>query len=202
MIPTRSKRLAEDAGWYRVRGKRLLDVVASITGLIALSPLLAAIAAAIRLEDRGPAIFRQSRVGAGGGEFTLVKFRSMPVETPNIESAEAKTLRVTRVGKLIRRTSLDELPQLVNVVVGDMSLVGPRPALPTQYELIDLRRSNGSFLLRPGLTGLAQLEGYDGMPNEVKADWDARYARAVSLKNDLRLIARTFLYLVKPPPTY
>ncbi len=187
---------------YRYVGKRVIDVVLAILGLIVLAPVMAALAAAIRLEDSGPALFRQRRVGRHGQEFTFLKFRSMPVDTPHLESANAHTLRVTRVGRAIRRTSLDELPQLFNVIVGDMSLVGPRPTLASQEELIQLRRDNGSLTVRPGLTGLAQLNGYDGMPNTEKAEWDAEYARTLSLIGDANIMFRTIGYLSRRPPTY
>ncbi len=187
---------------YRSTGKRVIDFALALVGLVVLSPVMAALAAIIKIEDRGPALFRQPRVGQHGREFTFLKFRSMPVDTPHVESAQADTLRITRVGRVIRRTSLDELPQLVNVVVGDMSLVGPRPPLASQEELIDLRKENGSLDLRPGLTGLAQINGYDGMSNIEKARWDGRYARTLSFLGDAKILFRTIGYLATPPPSY
>ncbi len=187
---------------YRSVGKRIVDLALALVGLIVLSPVMAVLAAAIKIEDRGPALFKQPRVGQHGHEFTFLKFRSMPVDTPHVESAKANTLQVTGVGRVIRRTSLDELPQLVNVVIGDMSLVGPRPPLASQEELIQLRTLNGSLALRPGLTGLAQLNGYDGMPNSEKAEWDGRYARTLSFLEDTKILFRTIGYFAKPPPSY
>ncbi len=179
-----------------------MDFALAFAGLIVLSPLMAGLAAVIKIEDRGPALFKQSRVGRHGREFTFLKFRSMPIDTPDLESAKAGTLRITNVGRVIRRTSLDELPQLVNVIVGDMSLIGPRPPLASQDELIHLRRLNGSLALRPGLTGLAQLNGYDDMPNSEKAAWDGQYARTLSFLGDAKILFRTIGYFAKPPPSY
>ncbi len=187
---------------YRSVGKRVVDLALALVSLIVLSPLMAALAVIIKTEDGGPALFKQPRVGQHGREFTFLKFRSMPVGTPHVESAKAGTLETTRVGRVIRRTSLDELPQLVNVVIGDMSLIGPRPPLASQEELIQLRQLNGSLALRPGLTGLAQINGYDGMSNFEKAKWDGRYARTLSLLGDAKILLRTVGYFAKPPPSY
>lgn len=187
---------------YRRIGKRVIDALLGSVALVVLSPIMAVIVVAIRLDDRGPALFRQRRLGKDGSEFVFLKFRSMPVNTAIVESAAADTLQVTRVGQIIRRTSLDELPQLVNIVRGDMSVVGPRPSLPTQTELIDLRRENGSIALRPGLTGLAQINSFDSMSTQDKARWDGIYGRSVSFLTDTAIIARTVKYLAKPPPSY
>lgn len=176
-------------------------VVAGVA-ICVLSPVLLVTAAAVRLEDRGPALFRQLRVGRNGTPFRIFKFRSMPVNMGDVPSHEAATLTVTRVGRLIRRTNIDELPQLINVLSGEMSLVGPRPALPEQASLCALRERSGATQCRPGLTGLAQLNSYDGMPEEEKADWDAEYARQISVWGDLKIIIGTFRYLTKRPPVY
>lgn len=182
--------------------KRLLDVVAAGLLLVVLAPLLACIAAAIRLEDGGPALYRQRRLGRGGREFLLLKFRSMPVNTESLPSSMAGSLRVTRVGRVIRRTNLDELPQLVNILKGEMSLVGPRPALPSQRDLIAMREDAGATRCRPGLTGLAQVSAYTGMPVTEKAELDGRYATRISLAGDLAILFRTIGYLRRPPPVY
>jgi len=188
--------------FYERLGKRVLDLVVAVPALIVLSPVLAVVAAAIWLHDRGPAIFRQERAGAHDVPFVLMKFRSMPVSTPNVESAQAGTLQITPVGRVIRRTSLDELPQLFNVVKGEMSLIGPRPALPSQTDVLALRRANGSIRLKPGLTGLAQLNGYDEMPVVEKAGWDGRYAEQLGLRTDIELLVKTPGYVLHPPPVY
>ncbi|MBI1295534.1 sugar transferase [bacterium] len=187
---------------YRRHGKRLLDIVLAGGALLVLSPVILLIYLAIRLEDSGPALFRQQRVGQFGNLFTVLKFRSMPVNTANVPSAQAKTLTVTRTGAFIRRTNLDELPQLLNILRGDMSLVGPRPALNSQRDLCARREALGVFLCKPGLTGLAQIHAYDNMPDAEKVQWDAQYCANLSLKIDIEIVLRTFGYLLKPPPTY
>lgn len=187
---------------YRMVFKRLMDVVLSSVAALVLSPVLLVTALAIRLDDRGPAIFVQDRAGRDGVRFRLFKFRSMPVNTGHVPSTQAVRLRVTRVGRIIRRTNIDELPQLFNIIKGDMSIVGPRPALPTQEELLRLRAMNGAASCRPGLTGLAQVKSYDGMPEVEKAEYDGRYARSISFLTDVGIIARTFAYLLKRPPVY
>jgi O-antigen biosynthesis protein WbqP len=190
------------SGLYRAIGKRAFDIVSAAVALLVLGPLMAVTALLIRSEDGGPALFRQARVGAGGRPFTVFKFRSMGVLAPNVPSAAGTVLPITRVGRFIRRTNIDELPQLLNILIGDMSVVGPRPPLPAQEELLALRSKNGALALRPGLTGLAQVSSYDGMPESEKAAWDGRYAERVTLLGDLAIIARTFGYLAKRPPVY
>jgi O-antigen biosynthesis protein WbqP len=187
---------------YRRFGKRFFDIAASTCALVVLSPLMLLVAVAIKLEDRGPVIYQQKRVGQNGDLFEFLKFRSMPVAAESIESRRAENLPITRVGRVIRRTSIDELPQLVDVLRGDMSVVGPRPPLPSQAELIELRRENGSLAVRPGLTGLAQINSYDQMPVPEKAKWDGEYASHISLGGDFEIILKTFAYLRKPPPSY
>lgn len=187
---------------YGVLLKRCCDVFVCVLALALLSPLLALVALAILIEDGGPPIFRQQRIGRSGVPFTIFKFRSMPVGTPSLPSASAGALRVTRVGRILRRTNIDELPQLWNVLKGDMSLVGPRPALPSQAALLSLREAAGVLRLRPGLTGLAQVNAYDGMPETEKVQWEDRYARRVSLGGDLAILLRTCVYLLRRPPSY
>lgn len=142
---------------YRRLMKRALDVVLASMALIAASPLIVVIALAIRIVDGSPVLFRSTRVGRDRAEFVLLKFRTMPTGSPVLESSSAGELAITRTGRVLRRLSFDELPQLINVVKGDMSIVGPRPPLPSQAELIRLRVENGSIMLRPGMTGLAQI---------------------------------------------
>lgn len=126
----------------------------------------------------------------------------MPVKAANVPSVEAKKIRVTFFGKIIRRTNIDELPQLFNILRGDMSIVGYRPSLPTQEHLTKLRRGNKSLYCRPGLTGLAQINSYNFMPDEEKASFDGKYAENISFLSDVKIILKTFLYLTKRPPTY
>ncbi len=170
--------------------------------LVILSPLMLAVALLIKIGDPGPVIFRQQRTGAGGRQFTFYKFRSMPMNTGDIPSDRLGEVKMTTVGRFIRRTNVDELPQLWNIMKGDMSLVGPRPPLPNQIELIELRRANGALDCRPGLTGLAQVSSYDGMSVASKAELDGRYAARMSLREDVSIVLATFGYLLKPPPKY
>lgn len=189
-------------GYYHYWGKRALDLLISIPLLILLAPFGLIAGVLIRWEDGGPAIFIQERVGARDSRFTLRKFRTMPLDTEEMPSAQAGQLRVTRIGRILRRTSLDEIPQLLSVLNGDMSIVGPRPALPSQVALLRLRDKLGTTEVRPGLTGLAQVKSYDGMPEEEKARWDGEYAQQVSLKKDAAILVRTIAYLTRKPPQY
>jgi O-antigen biosynthesis protein WbqP len=182
--------------------KRVVDVVISTGSLVVLSPLMLLIAVSIAAEDGRPVLFRQKRVGRGGELFEVLKFRSMPLATREMPSALAGQVRVTRVGKIIRRTNLDELPQLINILRGQMSVVGPRPPLPSQQELCQIRQTNGALDCKPGLTGLAQINAYDGMPEGEKAKWDGTYAAKLSFIADMSIIFRTFRYLSKRPPVY
>ena len=182
--------------------KRLFDIAFAVLAILATSPAIILTGIAIALEDGLPCIFRQARVGQNLKNFTIFKFRSMPLGTKNIASKDAKQLTTTQVGKFIRRTNLDELPQLFNILMGDMSLVGPRPALASQESLVDERNRKGVYDLRPGLTGLAQVNSYENMPEQEKIKWDSEYRKTVSLKTDFSIILRTFAYVLKPPPSY
>lgn len=187
---------------YKAVLKIPLDFVIAIIILTLLSPALLLVAIAIRLEDGGPALFKQVRVGRQLKPFTLFKFRSMPVDTENVSSINASDLKVTRIGAFIRRTNIDELPQLINIARGDMSIVGPRPALPSQYNLIKLRTKRGIYKCRPGLTGEAQINSYDGMSEEEKVERDAQYSSSITLINDIVIMLHTLGYLLKRPPVY
>jgi lipopolysaccharide/colanic/teichoic acid biosynthesis glycosyltransferase/glycosyltransferase involved in cell wall biosynthesis len=175
--------------------KRAVDWTVATLLLVLLAPLLALIAVAVRLDSPGPALFRQRRVGRGSSEFTILKFRSMSVGTPDLAShlMGPGSSHVTRVGRLLRRTSLDELPQLVNVWRGDMSLVGPRPALFNQDDLIAMRQAEGVDALRPGVTGWAQIHGRDEIPMRDKVAHDRYYLDHVSPSLDTVILARTVL---------
>lgn len=173
--------------------QRTLDVVLSLLALVLLSPVILAVALAVKLDSPGPALFRQRRSGRGSSEFQLLKFRSMAVGTPDLAThlIDPTQVRVTRVGAFIRRTSLDELPQLWNILCGDMSLVGPRPALYNQHDLIALRQQVGVDALRPGLTGWAQVNGRDEIPMEQKVAYDREYLERCSPGFDLMILWRT-----------
>jgi O-antigen biosynthesis protein WbqP len=182
--------------------KRSGDILAVLTLFLVISPILLIIAICIKFYDGGPIIFKQNRMGRDGAEFKFMKFRSMSVDTPIVVSTQTAVLKVTPIGKFIRRTNLDEIPQFINVLNGDMSIIGPRPSLPSQTALLDLRKQNGSIKLRPGLTGWAQVNAYDYMPEEEKASLDGEYYQKFSLWMDLRIILGTIKYFTKKPPVY
>ena len=182
--------------------KRLSDITLAVLLLLLLFPMYLMMALIIWLQDGGPAIFKQSRVGRNGQEFMFYKFRSMPVSTPNVESRETQKLQITPFGKFIRRTNLDELPQIYNVLRGDMSFIGPRPPICSQKDLVEMRRANGALAVHPGLTGWAQVNAYDGMPLEQKAAFDGEYANRFSINIDLLILVKTVGYFFKKPPTY
>lgn len=171
--------------------KRIFDVAASLAGLVLLAPLMALIWVVVRFTSPGPALFAQRRVGRNEQSFTCYKFRTMHVGTEQRASHEVSQDAVTATGKTLRRFKFDELPQLWNVLMGDMSLVGPRPCLPSQKELIAARRKRGVYALRPGITGLAQVQGVDMSKPERLAEIDAQYLQRQSLLLDVRLILRT-----------
>ncbi len=171
--------------------KRLIDIVVSAAGLLVALPLIAVIAVIIRLETPGSPFFGQVRLGRHEQPFTIWKLRSMHKGTPARGTHEIAASALTRTGHLIRRTKLDELPQLINILRGQMSLVGPRPCLPNQTEVIAERRKENVFEARPGVTGLAQIRGIDmSMPVEL-ARCDRTYIDTRSLRLDLLICLRT-----------
>jgi lipopolysaccharide/colanic/teichoic acid biosynthesis glycosyltransferase len=173
--------------------KRTLDVLVAFAALIVLSPVLAAVALAVLLESGTPVLFRQVRVGLGGREFEMFKFRSMVQHAAAIGPyyTTDEDPRITRVGRFIRRTSLDELPQLLNVLRGDMSLVGPRPDVPAQRSLYAEPAWAQRCSVRPGITGLAQVTLRSQATPEQRLALDLRYAREHSVWLDLRIMAWT-----------
>ena len=169
--------------------KRGADVVLSLLALICLSPVYLLVALAVKLTSPGPVLFRQKRVGRGGRLFTIYKFRTMRTDTPRDTAThllQDPSRYITRVGAFLRRSSLDELPQFFNVLKGDMSIVGPRPALYNQYDLIAAREKAGVDAVRPGITGLAQISGRDELPIPVKVRYDREYVENLSLRMDVR----------------
>lgn len=187
---------------YLIFGKRWLDVLLSLLAVIFLSPIFIITALMIKIFDPGPVIFRQKRIGLNGEPFEFYKFRSMPINTGDVPSDKIGQVRLTWIGRFIRRSNIDELPQLFNILIGDMSIVGPRPPITSQAELIELRQKNGSIKCRPGLTGLAQVSSFNGMKIAEKADFDGIYSKSISLWGDILIILKTFSYLLKPPPVY
>lgn len=193
--------------WVSGAGKRMLDLVFALPLVLVLSPLLLAIAALVRLDSKGPVLFRQTRAGICGRPFRILKFRTMRVMEDDgvVIQAYKNDPRVTNMGRFLRRYSLDELPQLLNVVLGDMSLVGPRPhakAHDTYYEsrLADYRHRYG---VKPGMTGWAQIHGHRGPTPTLEAmaariAYDVFYARRASLAFDLGILLRTPIEIIRP----
>jgi len=178
---------------YRIL-KRCIDFSLALGACIVFAPLMIILAVLIKLDSRGAVIFRQKRVGRGRRLFEMFKFRTMRTDAPKdmpTHLLKDADVHITRMGRFLRRTSLDELPQLWNIIVGDMSIVGPRPALWNQFDLIELRERYGVNSIRPGLTGLAQVMGRDELPIKVKARYDAIYFRKMSLDMDFKIILKT-----------
>ncbi len=171
---------------------RILDFIFSLLGLIFGSPVLLVIFI-IGLFDTGSPIFRQERVGRNQKPFTLIKFRTMSVDTKSVASHLANTASITKLGGFLRKTKLDELPQLLNVIKGDMSLVGPRPGLFNQLELTEARIAKEVFDVRPGITGLAQVNDIDMSTPELLAETDARMIIDMSIKDYFKYIFQTVL---------
>jgi len=173
--------------------KRVIDLGLSAVLLVAAAPLLLVIAATIKATSPGPVLFRTRRVGRDNRLFTMLKFRTMRIDTPQVATHLLKQPDrfLTPVGGFLRRTSLDELPQLMNVLRGDMSLVGPRPALFNQHDLVELRTRHGVQVLLPGVTGWAQVNGRDNLSTEEKVVFDAEYLRNRGLSLDLRILFLT-----------
>lgn len=181
---------------YRTTIKRIFDVFFGVLLLICLSPLMLVLAIWIKLDSKGPVLFKQERVGRNGKRFTIYKFRSMSDDAPHqMATSEFDTALsyITRSGQLMRKTSLDELPQLVNVVKGEMSFIGPRPLIPKEEKVLRLRHANGDESLAPGITGLAQVRGRDEVTDTQKANYDGEYAGNVTLRGDFSILVETVL---------
>ena len=185
---------------YQKFGKRFLDIVLSACGIIVLAPVFLLIAIAIRVDDPGPVFFRQKRVGIHKTHFQIMKFRTMKMDAPSdvpthlLENPEAC---ITRVGRVLRKTSLDELPQIFQIFTGDMSIIGPRPALWNQFDLIEERDKYGANDIRPGLTGWAQINGRDELPIDVKAQLDGEYVQKMSFLFDCKCFFGTIISVLK-----
>lgn len=179
---------------YRKFFKRALDIILSGLGLIVLSPVFLIVALLIKLEDKGPIFFTQKRVGIHKSYFNILKFRTMRVDTPHDMPTHLLTdpeQWITRVGKVLRKTSLDELPQIFQIFTGRMSIIGPRPALWNQYDLIAERDKFGANDILPGLTGWAQVNGRDELEIDVKARYDGEYAEKLSFMMDVKIFFMT-----------
>lgn len=170
---------------------RALDICFALAGLVATAPLLLVLTIWIKATSPGPALFAQVRVGRGEKSFVCYKLRTMKAGTPSVGSHEMSRSAITPAGHILRRTKLDELPQLWNVLIGDMSLVGPRPCLPNQLALIEARRALSVFDMRPGITGVAQVRGVDMSEPDLLAELDAACLSGVSVRNYFALILQT-----------
>ena len=185
---------------YQKFGKRLLDVLLSGCAIVVLSPVYLLIALAIKLDDPGPVFFRQKRVGIHKTHFAILKFRTMKCSTPKdvpTHLLENPEQYITRVGKVLRKTSLDELPQIFQIFTGKMSIIGPRPALWNQFDLIAERDKYGANDIRPGLTGWAQINGRDELPIDVKARFDGEYVEKMGFLFDCKCFFGTIFSVLR-----
>ena len=179
---------------YRNGIKRLLAILISLASILCFGWLLALLSIAIKLDSPGPVLFRQKRVGKGKSHFYILKFRTMRIDTPRdtpTHLLENPHQYITRMGRFLRKTSLDELPQLFNILAGHMALIGPRPALWNQFDLIAERDKYGANDIRPGLTGWAQINGRDELPIDVKARLDGEYVQNLSFLFDVKCFLGT-----------
>ncbi len=185
---------------YRNYLKRVIDFILSLLGIVILSPVLIILSVIIKCTSKGPVLFKQERVGKDNKLFKIYKFRSMRIDTPKdvpTHLLENPEQYITAVGKFMRKTSLDELPQLFNILKGEMAVIGPRPSLPNQYDLNELRNQNGASSIKPGLTGWAQINGRDELEIEIKAGLDGDYVKNMSFLFDCKCFFGTFVSVLK-----
>ncbi|WP_284036370.1 sugar transferase [Neobacillus sp. 114] len=185
---------------YRKYIKNILDLVFAFIGMVILSPVFLILIICIKLDSKGPVFFMQRRIGKDKTEFNILKFRTMKIDTPKdmpTHLLKSPETYITRVGKFLRKTSLDELPQIINILKGEMSIIGPRPCLWNQYDLIAEREKYGANDIYPGLTGWAQINGRDELPIEVKARLDGEYVEKMNLWMDVKCFFGTIVSVVK-----
>ena len=185
---------------YKKFGKRMIDLLLSSCAIVVLFPVLLILVIAIRVDSPGPVFFRQKRVGIHKTHFGILKFRTMRIDTPKdcpTHLLENPEQWITKVGKFLRKTSLDELPQLFNIFLGQMSIIGPRPALWNQFDLIEERDKYGANDVMPGLTGWAQINGRDELPIDVKARLDGEYVQKLSFGFDVKCFFGTITSVLK-----
>lgn len=185
---------------YQKYLKRILDFSLSTVGLVILSPVYGFLVIAIKADSQGPILFKQKRVGIHKQHFNIYKFRTMSIDTP--KDTPTHLLKnpdqyITKVGRFLRKTSLDELPQIFNIIKGEMSIIGPRPALWNQEDLIAERDQYGANDVRPGLTGLAQISGRDELEIPIKAKLDGQYVKSISFPFDCRMFFKTIISVLK-----
>lgn len=180
--------------------KRIIDIVLSVIGLIVLSPFILVLVILMKLDSKGPILFKQKRVGINKSHFYILKFRTMRVDTPKdtpTHLLENPDQWITRTGTILRKTSLDELPQIINILKGEMSIIGPRPALWNQYDLIEERDKYGANDVKPGLTGLAQIKGRDELPIPDKAKLDGEYIDDMGFVMDVKCFFGTITSIIR-----
>lgn len=180
--------------------KRILDFIISLIGLYILWPLFLVIAVLIKLGSKGPVFFKQKRIGKNKQEFYILKFRTMRTDTPKdmpTHMLQDPDVFITKIGGFLRKTSLDELPQIINILKGEMSIIGPRPALWNQYDLIAERDLYGANDIYPGLTGWAQINGRDELSIDVKAKLDGEYVKRISFAFDVEIFFKTLFSVLR-----
>lgn len=190
--------MKKNNGYIKV--KRIMDFVLSLLGLIVLSPVFLVLVIAIKADSKGPVFFKQKRVGINKTHFNILKFRTMRTDTPKdmpTHMLADPDQYITKVGKFLRKTSLDELPQIINILKGDMSIIGPRPALWNQYDLIEERDKYGANDILPGLTGWAQINGRDELEIPVKANLDGVYVKNMGILMDIKCFVGTIVSVLK-----
>lgn len=190
----------EEVSMRYVKIKRLIDIVMSVIGLIVLSPIFFLIIIFIKMDSSGPVLFRQKRFGQNKSYFYILKFRTMRIDTPKdtpTHLLENPNLWITKMGRFLRKSSLDELPQIINILKGEMSIIGPRPALWNQYDLIDARDRYNANSVPVGLTGWAQINGRDELPIDVKAGLDGEYVKRFGFSMDVRCFFGTIISVLK-----
>ena len=185
---------------FYLKFKRFYDTLGALIGLLLLSPVYLLIVILIKIDSKGPILFKQKRIGRNKKHFNILKFRTMKIDTPKdtpTHMLENPEQYITRMGKFLRKTSLDELPQIINILKGDMSIIGPRPALWNQFDLIAERDKYDVHKLYPGITGYAQINGRDTLPIPNKAALDGEYVKKISLWLDIKIFIRTFISVFK-----
>lgn len=180
--------------------KRIMDLIISTLGLIILIPIFILLIIWIKLDSPGPILFKQRRIGIYKSEFEILKFRTMRIDTPKDTPTHLLSnpdQYITKAGKFLRKTSLDELPQIINIIKGEMSIIGPRPALWNQFDLIEERDKYRANDILPGLTGWAQINGRDELPIDIKANLDGEYVKKMSLIFDIKCFFMTIFKVLK-----
>ena len=185
---------------FYLKFKRFYDIILALIGLIVLSPIFLLFVILIKLDSKGPILFKQKRIGRHKKHFYILKFRTMRIDTPKdtpTHMLDNPTQWITKIGKFLRKTSLDELPQIINILKGDMSIIGPRPALWNQYDLIGERDKYNVHILYPGLTGYAQIHGRDELLITEKAKLDGYYVEHINLWIDIKIFFRTIVSIFR-----